>query len=142
MSVDEAEILDWMRRTFEELPITRLLGASPIAFDAEAGRVVIEYDGRPEFANLIGSVQGGILTAMLDNVMSFALLGGMAPGYAAPTLEIKTSYIAPAALGRIVGEGAVVHQGRSIVFYEGRLSDPEGKLLATATGTARIRAPR
>lgn len=142
MTGSEADVLDYMRRTFEKLPIAGLLSARPVSFDGDAGRVVIDYDARPEFCNLIGSVQGGMLTAMLDNAMSFAVLGGLPEGHVAPSLEIKTSYIAPAKPGRITGEGRVVRQGRTIAFLEGRLNDPDGRLLATATGTAQIRAPR
>jgi uncharacterized protein (TIGR00369 family) len=139
VSPTESDILDWMRRTFRDIPVTGLLGARPISYDVEARRVVIEYAGRPEFGNLIGSVHGGMLTAMLDNVMSFAILGAIEPGHIAPTIEIKTSYLAPAKRGTIVGEGSVLRLGRTVSFAEGRLTDGDGLLLATATGTARIR---
>jgi hypothetical protein len=51
--------------------------------------------------------------------------------------------IAPARPGEIVGEGMLVRRGRSIAFMEGRLTDPQGNLLTTAsaTGQIRLRAP-
>ena len=142
MTRTEDEALSFMRKTFESLPIAGLLSARPVAYDGETGQVVIHYETRPEFCNLIGSVQGGVLTAMLDNAMSFAVLCALPDGHIAPSLEIKTSYIAPAKEGTIVGEGWVVRRGRTIAFLEGRLTDPAGQILATSTGTAQIRAPR
>jgi uncharacterized protein (TIGR00369 family) len=86
----------------------------------------------------MGTVQGGILTAMLDDTMgpaASAALGGTA---FAQTLELKTSFHRPGRVGKLYGEGRVVHKGRDIVFMEGALKDPEGNLIATASATARI----
>lgn len=135
----ETELVTWMREMFRDIPVLGLVGANPIAYDTAAKRVTIEYQARPEFRNLIGSIQGGMLTAMLDNSMSFAILGALGPGWVAPSLEIKTSYLAPAKPGRIVGTGTVIRQGRSVAFLEGRLTDSDGQLLTTATATAAIR---
>ncbi len=52
---------------------------------------------------------------------------------------MKTSFIAPARAGEITGDGTLVRKGRSIAFMEGRLIDPQGKLLATASATGQIR---
>ncbi|NQU69323.1 MAG: PaaI family thioesterase [Rhodospirillales bacterium] len=135
----EADVVAWMRKTFAEVPVLRMLGANPLSHDRETGEVVIEYTAREEFLNLIGSIQGGMLTAMLDNAMSFAVLAGLDPIYAAPSLEIKTSFLSPGKAGLIIGRGNVIRCGRSVAFMEGRLFGPDEKLLATATGTAQIR---
>jgi uncharacterized protein (TIGR00369 family) len=133
------EIVAWMREFYKEIPVLGLLGAVPISYDTETGEVVVEYFARDEFLNIVGSVQGGILTAMLDNAMSFAVLAAMEPIYVAPSLEIKTSYMSPGPAGQIIGRGNLIRLGRTIAFMEGKLFDPEGKLVATATGTAQIR---
>jgi uncharacterized protein (TIGR00369 family) len=56
--------------------------------------------------------------------------------HVAPTAEMKTSFYRPAQPGPIKGIGRVVKWGRTIAFTEGELYDPEGRLLAKATGTA------
>lgn len=139
MSRSESEIIEWLRETFRDIPVLTLVGAKPLSYDPETRRIAIEYTAKPEFLNLIGTVQGGMLTSMLDNIISFAILGALQPGHAAPSIEIKTSYLAPARVGRIVGEGSVVRLGRTLGFAEGRLTDDAGTLLATASGTAMIR---
>lgn len=133
------EIVAWMHEFYKEIPVLSLLGAEPISYDTETGEVVVAYFARDEFLNIVGSVQGGILTAMLDNAMSFAVLASLNPGHVAPSLEIKTSYVAPGKAGRIIGKGNLVRRGRTIAFMEGKLFDPEDNLIATATGTATIR---
>lgn len=133
------DMVGWMRRTFEGIPVVCMLGARPTAYDAESGRVSITYEAKPEFCNLIGTVQGGILTAMLDNVMSFAALCRLELGHAVPTLEIKTTFVTPAKPGPILGEAVALRLGRSVAFLEGRLSTEDGTLLAVATSTAQVR---
>jgi uncharacterized protein (TIGR00369 family) len=135
----EAEALDWARRLFAELPVAGLLGARPLRCDPQHGRMTIAFHARHDFCNLMGSVQGGMLTAMLDLAMAFAALCTLEDGYRVPSLEVKTTFIAPARAGEITGEGMLVRKGRTIAFMEGRLTDPPGNLLATASATAQIR---
>lgn len=64
----------WIAESFAATPVTGLLGARAVSWDPERGLLVTEYEAKPEFCNLVGTVQGGILTAMLDNAMSYAAL--------------------------------------------------------------------
>jgi len=138
MTVAEAAALDWIRRTYATNPIATLLGADPLACDPAAGRITIAFEARPEFCNLLGTVQGGMLAAMLDMVMSFSVLCTVGPGHVVPTIDMTTHFLSPARPGRIVGEGAVVKKGRSISFMEGRLRDRDGRLLTTATASGQL----
>ena len=139
MNSPATDPLAWIVESFRATPITRLLGAKLLSWDEETGLIVTEYDGKPEFRNLIGTIQGGILTAMLDNAMSFAALARFGEAFRVPSVEVKTSYISAARPGRLVGEGKVVRAGRSIVFLEGRLRDGAGALIATGSATALVR---
>ena len=139
MSRTEAEALRWIEQRFGELPVAGLLDARPIACNPGNGEVTIEFTARNDFCNLLGWVQGGMLTAMLDIAMSYAVLSSIEDNHVVPSLEIKTTYVSPARPGRIVGTGNVVRKGGTIAFMEGRLHDPEGQLLATASGTGQIR---
>ena len=139
MHTTEAEALDWARHVFTQLPVAGLLTAQPIRCDPQRGRITVAFQGRREFCNLIGSVQGGMLTAMLDLAMSFSVLCSIEDGHVVPSLEIKTSFVAPARPGEIFGEGIMIRRGRSIAFMEGRLTDADGNLLSTASATGQIR---
>ena len=135
----EAEALGRISRACADSPIANLLGAKPLACDPAVGRITMAFEARPDFCNLLGSVQGGMLTAMLDMVMSFSVLCAMGgPGYVVPTIDMNTHFLSPAKPGRIIGEGAMVKKGRTIVFMEGRLRDGHGTLLTTATATGQL----
>ncbi len=118
--------------------INDTLGASFIDSNAEEGWIRIRYIGTPAFDNSSGLIQGGILAAMLDNVMSRAALQRLDDGQIIQTLEMKTTFIGPAPIGAVIGEGQVVRQGRSIVFLEGRIFSEAGDLLVTSSSTAKL----
>jgi uncharacterized protein (TIGR00369 family) len=90
------------------------------------------------FTNPMGNVQGGFLTAMLDDTMGPALVATLEADQLAVTLELKVSFLRPTRPGRLIGRGRVVHRGGTIAFLEGLLADAEGATVATATATARI----
>ena len=100
----------------------------------DPGEVEGTFVGRPEFANLLGGIQGGFLAAMIDGCVSCALLATMPTGHFAPTLELKLNYLRVAPIGTITGRGRVVHRGSTIAFLAGELYDAEGNLTTTADG--------
>jgi uncharacterized protein (TIGR00369 family) len=83
-------------------------------------------------------VQGGFITAMLDETMGPAALSELGPGFTVPTLELKVSFLRPVLPGVVVSDARVIHRGKSVVFTEATLTGEDGKLLAKASGTARI----
>jgi molybdopterin converting factor subunit 1 len=113
-----------------------LLGMRPLS--AEPGHVRMEFTASEQFLNPAGVVQGGFITAMLDDTMGPAAVAQLGPGYFAPTLELKVSFLRPVGPGTLVADGRVVHLGTSIAFLEGSLADEEGNVVATATATARV----
>jgi uncharacterized protein (TIGR00369 family) len=139
MNARETEAIERWRRLLAELPVAKLLGAQAIAWHEDGERAEMAFTAPPEFCNLMGNVQGGLLTAMLDMAMAFSVICALTPGHVVPSLEIHASYISPARAGRILAFGRPVRRGRTIAFMEGRLTDTEGKLLATGTATGQIR---
>ena len=113
-----------------------LLGMRPL--HVEPGHMRFEFTATDQLLNPAGVVQGGFLTAMLDETMGPAALAQLGPGHFIPTLELKTSFLRPAGPGRLVADGSVVHMGKSVAFLEGSLADEEGNVVATATATARV----
>lgn len=119
-------------------PCAVLLGWEILDADPARGWVRIEFKGRPEFLNPAGFIQGGFLAAMLDDVMSpAAFIMGQGLRFT-PTIDMTVSFLAPARIGLLVGEGQVVQLGRSIGFLEGRLWDANGVLVARSTATCRL----
>jgi uncharacterized protein (TIGR00369 family) len=102
--------------------------------DGQRGFVRLQFEPQPLFGNHFGNIQGGFSVAMIDALLSIAVY--VHTRAFLPTIEIKTSFLAPAAIGVCVGEGVVLRAGRSVVFSEARLWGPDGVLAAHATGTS------
>ena len=107
--------------------------------DADAGTIEVEFQGRQEFTNPAGNIQGGFLAAMLDDTMGPALAATLAQGQFAPTLNLNISYHRPAVVGTFLGKGRVVKRGKDICFLAGELYQ-QGELIASATATAVVRS--
>jgi uncharacterized protein (TIGR00369 family) len=118
-------------------PSAQLLGWKLESIDPERGTIRVQFEARPEFLNPAGTIQGGLLTAMLDDTMGPAAMAAL-DGALAQTLELKTSFLRPARPGTLHGEARIVYRGRDIVFLEGTLSDDAGLVVAIASATARI----
>jgi uncharacterized protein (TIGR00369 family) len=118
--------------------VAATLGMKITKVDAAAGIVEAEFEGKPEFTNPVGNVQGGILTAMLDDCMGPALACQLAAGEFAPTLNLSISFLRPAKPGKLSGVGRVVRKGRDVCNLSGELFQ-DGELVATAVATALIR---
>jgi uncharacterized protein (TIGR00369 family) len=108
------------------------------ALEAEPGRIRVTFQGKPDFYNPVGFVQGGILTAMLDGVMGSAAVSLMGDDETIATLDMNTSYMQSVRDVKLVAEGRVVHRSGATVFMEGNLVLEDGSLVATATATGRI----
>ena len=117
-------------------PCVEVLGSTFV--EVEPGRARMAFEAKEEFYNPAGVVQGGFLAAMLDDTMGPAAASVVGPKEFVTTVEMKVSFVRPAQAGKLIGEGRVVHKGRSIVFVEASLSADDGALIATATGTWRV----
>jgi uncharacterized protein (TIGR00369 family) len=133
---DEA-ILQRFLRTKNQPTGSQTLGFRMVAVSQAQKSVEVEFEAKAELLlNPMKQVQGGYLCAMLDECMSVACMVASGMTHVAPTAEMKTTFFRPAAPGKIRGVGKVVRWGSRVAFTEGELFDPEGRLLAKATGTA------
>jgi uncharacterized protein (TIGR00369 family) len=119
-------------------PSSKLLGWHLLDARPGDGWIRIGFDGRPEFCNPAGFVQGGILTAMLDDTMGPAVFVMTEGKLYTATITMTVNFLAPAKPGPIVGEADVTQLGKTIAFVAGRLMTVNGTVLATATASARL----
>ena len=119
-------------------PCAKTLGVTVISHDPATHTVELEFEGRPDFANPIGNVQGGFLAAMLDDAMGLASASAMSVEEFSPTLALTVHFHRPATIGKIQGTGRIAMRGRETVQLSGELRQ-NGKVVATATSAAIIR---
>jgi uncharacterized protein (TIGR00369 family) len=74
---------------------------------------------------------------MLDSALGCAVHSKLEAGQAYTTLELKIAYhrALTKTSGPVRAEGTVVSIGRRAAFAEGRLTDNQGRLCASATST-------
>jgi uncharacterized protein (TIGR00369 family) len=119
-------------------PSSKLLGWHVLDARPTEGWVRIGFDGRADFCNPAGFVQGGILSAMLDDTMGPAVFVMTEGRLYTATLTLTVNFLSPARPGPIVGEATVTQLGKTIAFASGQLTAADGALLATATTSARL----
>jgi uncharacterized protein (TIGR00369 family) len=119
-------------------PSATLLGWHLLDARPGDGWLKVGFDGKREFCNPAGFVQGGILTAMLDDTMGPAVLVMSDGKFYTTTISLTVNFMAPAKPGPITAEAKVTQLGKTVAFMEGKLTAEDGTLLATATTVARL----
>jgi uncharacterized protein (TIGR00369 family) len=119
-------------------PCSSLLGRRVIDARPDDGWIQISFDGKRDFCNSAGFVQGGILSAMIEGAMGAAVFAMTDGKLYSPAISMTVNFLAPAKPGPIIGEAKVTQLGKTVAFVEGRLSADDGTLLATATVSARL----
>jgi uncharacterized protein (TIGR00369 family) len=123
---------------FPAPPSAKLLGWRLLDARPWEGWLKVRFDGRAEFCNPAGYIQGGILSAMLDDTMGPAVFVTSEGRFYTTTVNLTVNFIAPAKPGPLTAEAQVIQIGKSIAFMEGKLMAENGTVLATASTTARL----
>ena len=111
----------------------------------EVGDGLAVFEGSPDERtyNPMGTVHGGYAATLLDSACGIATHSKLAPGQTYTTLELKVAYhrAMSASTGPVRAVGSVITFGRRVAFAEARLTDGQGRLLASATSTLLITTP-
>jgi uncharacterized protein (TIGR00369 family) len=124
--------------------------ARPSAFNQALGirlvdwvldRATVELDITGDHLNRSGVVHGGVLMTLLDVACGYAGTWTEATDGArlCVTLDLMTSFVAPALAGRLTTVATVSGGGRKIFFARAEVRDEAGKLLAMGQGSFRYR---
>lgn len=118
-------------------PTAAILGQEILEIDSAKGWVRMKFQPIEACRNPMGNVQGGIVVAMLDDAAAFAAIIKSGKRIGIPTIELKTSFFAPAKAGvPLFAEGRCLKLGKRIAFMEADLFDEAGTLLARLTTSA------
>lgn len=133
--------LEQLRSRFAAGPpvaVATLLGMRPVT--VEYGTVSFACEADARFANPMGTVHGGIIATLLDSALGCAVHSVLPAGSRYTTLSLELKYLRPVALdaGELLATATVVHAGRRQSTAEARLTDLDGRLLATATTTCLV----
>jgi len=120
-------------------PAAQLLGREIVSVDPHSGEVKLRFTAKGEFANRHGTVQGGMLAAMLDSATGNAVMARLPSHLTAVTTRLDTSFLKPAALGAMIATARLVRQDERSADVTAELTDSEGQIVATAKAELRVR---
>jgi uncharacterized protein (TIGR00369 family) len=123
-------------------PAAVLLGREVVSVDAPSGEVKLRFLAQAHFANRHGTVQGGMLAAMLDSATGNAVMAGLAADRTAVTTRLDTTFIKPAALGPLTATARLIQQDERSALAEAELTDSTGQIVARARAELRVRERR
>ena len=96
-------------------------------------------DIKPSHLNPAGLVHGGVFSTMLDVVLAMTGSYSSPPLHLMPglTLNLNTQFISAATADdvKIYATAIKTGGGRSVFFASGEIFTPDGRVLASATGT-------
>jgi uncharacterized protein (TIGR00369 family) len=120
-------------------PAAILLEREIVSVDTEAGEVRLRFLADRQFSNRHGTVQGGMLAAMLDSATGNAVIANLPSDRTAVTTRLDTTFVKPAALGPLTATARLVKLDDRSALAEAELFDGSGELVARARAEFRIR---
>lgn len=123
-----AQIIDRVKAC----PYSRHLGIEVV--EVSPGYAKVTGVVTSEHANWLGRTHGGWVMSIAD--AAFSISSNTVPGiYVA--VQFNINFVGNPPIGeRVWAEGRVEHQGKTLAVVDIRVTDSQGRTLATATGTA------
>lgn len=116
----------------------KFLGLRWTVLDRDDGIVAIDMDMRDDLRGPAGSLEGGVVSTLVDVAGASAV--AMKAGSMVATEHIAVSFLAPGRIGPIRATGVPLRIGRHDGVAEVRVIDTgkEDRLMAVATVTVRV----
>ncbi len=124
----EAEI----RAEFPKFPFPALIGFQIEKLEYGFARLTVKH--RNDLTQGVGYLHGGVISALCDSGVAFALATMIDDGEDMLTVELKVNFIAPAD-DVIFADAKIIHKGRKTAVGEVEVRKPDNTLIAKALVT-------
>ena len=129
---ESKEKLSEFRTAVENEPISTFLGMKLV--ELEPGYAKVSMKMRPEYLTFNGYIFGGIITCLADQAFACA---ANSVGRMSIATQFNSHFISgPKPDDLLIAECRFIRKGRRVDICEMTVTNDEGKLIATATGTA------
>jgi uncharacterized protein (TIGR00369 family) len=106
------------------------------------GKTEVSWTPSPDMANPFGSVHGGIIATVIDEVAGGAVMSLIEAG-SAPTVSMNVEYLHAIPIGgTYTAVGEIVRMGRAMAIADARILNKEGNVLARGTCIFQIPRPK
>ena len=122
-----------IRARASTVPVAELIG-----FQVEeigGGRAIFSLQTRPQHANPMGTLHGGILCDLADAAMGMAFVSTLANDESFTTMTLNINFFRPVWQTLLRAEARVVNRGKNVGYIECDVTDQNGKPVARATST-------
>jgi uncharacterized protein (TIGR00369 family) len=121
-------------------PFADLIGLKII--QVSPNKVVAELVVRDELENRFGTLHGGAVMALADNLGGTATVANLPPGGRTATIESKTNFFAAIPVGDTArAECTPLHRGRTTMVWQTRITRNDGRLCALVIQTQIVIPP-
>ena len=105
-------------------------------------KVTAELVVREDLTNRNGTLHGGAVMALADNLGGTATMASLPKGGRTATIESKTNFFAVIPAGDTArAECTALHKGRTTMVWQTRITRSDGKLCALVTQTQIVILP-
>ena len=124
----------------EQPPLANFLGMKITHVSTE--KVTAELVVGEMLGNRNGTLHGGIVMALADNLGGTATVANLPEGGRTATIESKTNFFATIPLGDTAhAECTPLHRGRTTMVWQTKITRNDGKLCALVTQTQIVILP-
>ncbi len=120
-------------------PSAKWMGMDIIEHDPSKMYSKVSFEPNKDMINFGGVIQGGFLTAMMDDTMGFNAFICLGMKMTMASIDLHTHFMKAVPLGPITIEAWVTRAGKSVVFLEAKLHGEDGELAARATSSSKLR---
>jgi 1,4-dihydroxy-2-naphthoyl-CoA hydrolase len=105
-------------------------------------KVTAELAARADLTNRNGTLHGGAVMALADNLGGTATMANLPPGGRTATIESKTNFFTAIPIGDTArAECTPLHRGRSTMVWQTRITRNDGRLCALVIQTQIVIPP-
>jgi uncharacterized protein (TIGR00369 family) len=111
-----ADVEAAIRARLDQNPFIKFVGIQVPELGQGYARFVLPF--KAELANSIGLLQGGMIAALADEAVAFALYSLAKEGETFNTVEMKINFLGAVKEGEVVAEAHIAKRGRTISLGE------------------------
>ena len=129
-----------IRQFIPSSPLVRHLGLRLDSIGEDEATMTLPF--RPELATMDDVVHGGAIASLIDTagMASCWAVDEVPESLQGSTVTLNVNYLAAARGQDLTAHAAVVRRGRSMVFSEVKVTEPDGRLVATGSVVQRLGA--
>jgi uncharacterized protein (TIGR00369 family) len=90
---------------------------------------------RPEYLQVRGFLQGGLIVALADEAIAHAAMTVLDPASGITTVELKCNFLAPVTKGELIAEASIFKKGRTLIIGDCLVKDENSRDVLRCTAT-------